>query len=132
MAVGEPSLEDLGLRPEDLASLTQSSAPPRDKKHRKQDFLRGPIPVAWIGKAASLGWKATQVALAIHFMAGLRKDQAEFRLSTVSCKLFGLSRGGKLVGLKALEKAGLIRVRRAQGKNPQVTILPCEEGEEEK
>jgi hypothetical protein len=128
--INDPTPEDLALRPKDLSSLAKPVSPKRDKKRRRQDFLRGPVPIAWIGKATSLGWKATQVALAIYFVAGLKKGQADLPLSTVTCRRFGLTRGGKLVGLKALEEAELIRVQRTHGKNPQVTILPCSDVEE--
>jgi hypothetical protein len=91
-------------------------------------FLRGPIPLSWLGQACRLtGEKALATALAIWFLVGLRQRKHDLSLSTACLELFGvLNRSAKYRAITALEKAGLIRVERKRGKNPLVTILDAQ------
>jgi hypothetical protein len=89
----------------------------------KGEFLKGPIPLSWLTVASKLSGKAPlAVALAIWFEAGRRKSK-EVRLTTAVIERFGLDRKAKYRGLSALEKAGLVQVRRKPRRNPVVTIL---------
>lgn len=92
-------------------------------KRIKGEFLKGPIPLGWLGCAAKLSGKAPlTVALAIWFQAGRRRSK-EVSLTTAVIERFGIDRKAKYRGLSALEKAGLVQVRRRPRKNPVVTIL---------
>lgn len=87
-------------------------------------FLRGPIPLNWLGRACRLSGEALATALAIWYVSGLQKgERAGLTLTTKKVELLGVSRSAKSRGLKALEAAGLIRVQRDGKKNPVVTIL---------
>jgi hypothetical protein len=87
------------------------------------EFLKGPIPLPWLSAAAKLRGKAPlAVALAVWFEAGRRRSN-EVRLTTAILDRFAVTRKAKYTALAALEKAGLIRVRRQSRKNPIVTII---------
>ena len=88
-------------------------------------FLKGLIPLWWLGRAFELGsLRALGVALAVWFKAGLRGTKEGLSLATADLKHFGVTnRWAKYDGLAALEGVGLIRVARRPGKNPLVTIL---------
>jgi hypothetical protein len=98
--------------------------PTRGKPRRiKSEFLKGPIPLGWLGCAAKLSGKAPlAVALAIWFQAGRRRAK-RVTLTTAVIERFGIERKAKYKGLSALEQAGLVRVQREGRRNPVVTIL---------
>ena len=93
---------------------------PRHKKG--EHFLKGPVPLIWLGRAACCGGKALQVALILWYRAGLQKSST-VKVPGWTAKLFGLDRHAKTRGLKALEEAGLVSITRRQGCSPQVTLL---------
>ena len=88
----------------------------------KRYFVKGPIPLAWLAKAAVLPGKALHVAVLICFLRGLCKSD-RIKISHSVLETFGVSRQACARGLTAMEKAGLIRVERHIGRNPKVTIL---------
>ncbi len=88
------------------------------------EFLRGPIPLTWIGAASRTGDPAAiQAALAIWWEAGRTRSRS-VRLTSAILARFqapGDPRR-KARGLRVLEDAGLVIVERQSGKNPGVTI----------
>ena len=88
------------------------------------EFIKGPIPLAWLSAAAELPGKAAlAVGLALWFERGRRKSD-EVTLTTTICRRFGVvDRKGKYRGLAALEEAGLVAVEWRPNRNPVVTIL---------
>jgi hypothetical protein len=87
------------------------------------EFLKGPIPLAWLTAVTKLSGKAPlAVALAVWFEAGRRKSN-EVKLTTAILRRFSVNRKAKYTALRSLEKAGLVRVRREPRRNPVVTIL---------
>jgi hypothetical protein len=88
-------------------------------------FLKGPIPLPWMTKACGLpGQKSLAVALAIWWVAGLRKRRDHLLITSASLEHFGVrDRSAKYRALAALEGAGLIHVLRQTRKNPSVSIL---------
>lgn len=91
------------------------------------EFLKGPIPLAWLTAAAKINGKAPlAVALALRFEAGRRKSR-EVTLTTAILERFDVNRKAKYRALNSLESAGLIRVRRRLRRNPVVTILDLTE-----
>jgi DNA-binding transcriptional ArsR family regulator len=88
-------------------------------------FLRGPIPLTWLGRVARLpGQKVLAVALAIWFRVGLYGRKDGLKLTSAVLARFGVEdRSTKSRALGRLEAAGLIRVQRQSGKNPLVTII---------
>jgi hypothetical protein len=96
------------------------SMPPRPK--HKGMFIRGPIPLDWLSRAAMLPGRSLHVAMALWFMAGLKKTRI-VPISNVTGLQFGLDRNAKYRALEWLEQADLISVERRTGRAPIVTIL---------
>lgn len=86
-------------------------------------FLKGPIPMAWLRAAMALGGSALAVAVQVRFISGLK------RASTIRLRLASIpvSRGAAARGLTKLEQAELVRVRRTTGHWPTVRILEVED-----
>lgn len=105
---------------------TRPSRPPRHRPGER--FLKGPIPLGWLIRAAGLPGKALQVALAIWYRAGVERT-GSITLTTTLTQTFNVDRYAKRRALAALEKAKLVTVQRTDGRNPQVTILDVENPE---
>jgi hypothetical protein len=116
------------LAAEILAKTT--AAKKQVPRHRSGEFLKGPIPLAWLSPAARLPGRALAVALSIWFER-CRKRRNTVKLTSPLLARFGVNRKALYRGLQALESAGLVTVERQQGKNPVVTIRtpPVREGE---
>jgi hypothetical protein len=92
-------------------------------RHKAGDrFLKGPVPWNWITAAAKLRGKALQVAVALWFLAGLKRS-GRVALPLSSLAEMGVDRFAASRGLAALEKSGLISVIRHSGRKPIVTLL---------
>ena len=85
-------------------------------------FIKGPLPLGWMQAAARLPGRTLQVALALWYLAGLKKDTT-VRLTTKPLEDMGVSRDAKYDGLARLEGAGLVSIRRQPGQAPLVTLL---------
>ena len=71
--------------------------------------------------------RAWAVYLVLTLQHRLRRRPASVTLTNQTLARFGLTRWDKVRALACLEAAGLIAVRRQQGKNPSVTLLEtCE------
>jgi hypothetical protein len=82
----------------------------------------GPLPWAWLERAARLPHKALQVLLRLSLEAGYRRRR------TVSLCLDRLAGSGVKErtarrGLRELERAGLVSVQRLPGRALRVTLL---------
>lgn len=117
---GPPSLERLRLPHVAPLAPKKMSRPPRHQVGER--FLKGPIPLPWLGAAACLPGRALHVALAVWFLAGLRRS-SQVKLGHAALALFGVKRHAGARGLKALEGAKLVSVARQIGKAPDVTLL---------
>lgn len=103
--------------------LIPTPAPAKPARaYRKGEFLKGPIPLAWLSLAAKLPGKALHLGLAIWFEHGRRKSDT-FRLSAAIRARFGVGRKASYACLDLLEWNGLIRTDRRHGKNPVITLL---------
>jgi hypothetical protein len=100
---------------------TRSVRQPLRVLSKGQKFLRGPIPLDWLCKAARLPGKTLHVGLALWLEAGFRNSLV-VTLSNVSGRQFGLDRNSKYRALKWLEQAGLVAVERKLGRAPMITI----------
>ncbi len=89
---------------------------------RSDKFLKGPVPWAWIEKAASLSGSALAVGLALWRLAGAVKSKT-VRLANSETEALGVGRSAKSRALVELEQAGLVSVERRSGCLPRVTIL---------
>lgn len=114
---GPPDIEALRLSGESLA-------PKRAKRRITGWFIRGPIPGDWIARAAVLPGKSLHVALAVCYLAGLRRPEG-IRLCPRTLAKFGVSAKTGRAALAHLEAAGLVEVDRGRGRCPRVTVLDC-------
>jgi len=109
----------LSLTPGIALKPKRESKPSRTGTKR---FLKGPIPLNWLGTAAKQSGKALHVGIALWFLSGLKRSR-EIALSQSTLSLFGVTRHSGYRGLTELENAGLVSVDRHPGRNPVVTIL---------
>lgn len=87
-------------------------------------FIRGPIPLDWIIQAKSIPrCNALVVGLVLFYLAGLKKERTGLVLTVKRCEPFGLQRKSVQRGLADLEKLGLVRVDRQNGRSPRVDII---------
>jgi hypothetical protein len=89
---------------------------------KKELFLRGPIPLEWLGKAAALSGKTLNVAIALWWCHGMAKGRP-FKLTRMALKYMNVERDAASAGLIRLEQAGLIQVERKPGQRPIISIL---------
>jgi DNA-binding transcriptional ArsR family regulator len=85
-------------------------------------FIAGPIDVSWVCRAGRLGVKASLVGLALWHLRGLRRSNS-FIVSNRTMREWGVQPDAKARALRALERAGLIRVERRGKRSPQVTLV---------
>jgi len=88
---------------------------------RLRHYIRGPLPMPWLERAARLPGKALAVALLLWFRVGLVGD-ARVTLTSELLDRFGVGRKAAYAALAALEKAGLIEADRGPGRLPRITI----------
>ena len=89
---------------------------------KKELFLRGPLPLEWLGKAAELPGKTLNVALALWWRHGMAKGKP-FKLTRKALKCLNVERDAASSGLVRLEGAGLIQVERRPGQRPIISIV---------
>lgn len=93
--------------------------PPR---HVEGAFLKGPIPLAWLSRAAALPGKTLHVGLALWYLAGL-KGSMSVKLGSGALATLGVARDAKYDALERLRLSGLISLRQEPGQAPCVTLL---------
>lgn len=101
--------------------LPEKEFAPNLQKKIKGKFLKGPIPLEWLKRAAPLPGKALQIYLCIWFLKGVKRNNT-VKLSYKLLIEFGVSRSSSYRGLKALEDTHLISVERHSGRSPLVTL----------
>jgi DNA-binding transcriptional ArsR family regulator len=85
-------------------------------------FIAGPIDVSWVVQASRLGVKALLVGLALWHLKKLRQADT-FIVSNLIVHEWGVQPDAKRRALRALERAGLIRIERREKRSPQVTLV---------
>lgn len=108
-----------------LEKALSNSPKKRRGKVKDRMFLRGPIPVSWLERAARLPGKCLHLGNVLWLLSGLNQTRT-FRLEHQWCTRFGIGRGATGRCLQELERSGLISVDRRSGRSPVVTILACE------
>ena len=91
-------------------------------KKNNYPFLKGPIPIHWLVSARKVSPTALTVGLVLWHLSGLEKSKT-FKVTNRILQMWGLNRFVKYRGLKKLENAGLIKVKRQNKTSPVVTIL---------
>lgn len=84
-------------------------------------FLRGPIPLDWLGSAAALPGKTLHVGIALWWLHGMAKGKP-FKLTQKALQTLNVERDAASAALVRLEQAGLIRVVRKPGQRPTVSV----------
>jgi hypothetical protein len=87
----------------------------------RPEFIRGPIPIPWVQFAAKISPAAAYLGIVAWHVARLRKGKVSFT-SSLSLK-YGVHPKTARRLLRSLESAGLVRVERARGKAPKVSIV---------
>jgi hypothetical protein len=134
--------EQFGRALTDADLLRLKGAPVRSRLPRPakdEQYLGGPVPLAWLSRAAGLPGKALHLGIALWFAAvRSRGKDPTVALTDALADRFGLrSRTTRTRALDALRGADLVRVENRTGRAPLVTILPsksqdygtCEAGE---
>lgn len=85
-------------------------------------FLRGPIPLDWLGSAASLPGKTLNVGIALWWLHGMAKGKP-FKLTQKALQTLNVERDAASAALVRLELAGLIQVMRKPGQRPTVSMV---------
>jgi hypothetical protein len=102
---------------------TGTFRPPKfDAEPSARRFIKGPLPLSWLQRAAALPGKALHVALGLWYVRGLCCS-VTFPFKRRVAREFGISPDATYDALTNLEAAGLIRVDRHRGRSPIVTIL---------
>ena len=89
-------------------------------------FLRGPIPLPWLKRAASLPGKAYTLGSILWWFEGMNPTKP-IKVTTKSLRNFSLSESAYLDGLKRLEEAGLVSVTRNKGQRALIEIIVLED-----
>lgn len=86
-------------------------------------FLRGPVPLSWLMAAARLRTRGLHLAVALAFLAGVKKRHKNIKLSYALLKEFGLDRHAAYRALNDLVASGLVEVvERRPGRSPVVSM----------
>ena len=91
-------------------------------------FIKGPIPLSWLAKAAGLPGKSIHVALAAWFKCSVEGNGAVLPRKTL--QMFHVDRNTGRRALRRLEAAGLLHVERHPGRAPIVTVIHGENNNE--
>ena len=98
-----------------------SSSTNQPNRRRTKPFIKGPIDLGWIQRAAQVN--ATEVALWLSYKEGFKGAGKWFHLRPYELKKYGLTRKRRGRQIKSLEAAGLIAVRRKPGQCPNLRSL---------
>jgi hypothetical protein len=88
-----------------------------------EQFIKGPIPLWWVKRAAKLPGKALVVGMAIWFLRGVTGTVEGIAVTDKLAAGFGVNRKVRYRAITALEKEGLICVDRRKGRSPRVTLV---------
>lgn len=93
----------------------------QSKVRHKGRFLKGPIPMHLIAKAAKLPGQALALYLAVHHQTSLT-GKALVTLPSALLTELGISRDAKARGLRYLQQACLIEIERSSGRSVRVGL----------
>ena len=93
----------------------------QNKKTSSNFFIY--VPGEWWARVSVCGGNAMRVAMILLYMYRLWGQPEEFKFDNQFLRKFGCSRFQKAKGLNALEKAGLVKVKRFESSNPRVKLL---------
>jgi hypothetical protein len=96
------------LQPTTPLEARRSFAAPTPPRQKTEPFLRGPIPVWWLAKAAACGGAAVAAGLCLWFMRGVNKSNDPIKVTRSVRRRFALSGDQMRRGLHSLKAAGLV------------------------
>jgi DNA-binding transcriptional ArsR family regulator len=105
--------------------IVNVSGAPVAKKARVH-FLRGPISLPWLKRAARLPGKAYTLSTILWWFKGMNPTKT-IKVTTKSLKDFSVSEDAYRDGLKRLEEAGLVSVTRKKGQRALIEIIVLED-----
>ena len=135
-ASDEPSLPEVPIpAPGDWSNVPDALIPVRKvdtrgpegragaARHEAQ-FIKGPLPLGWVATAAKAGHPlALPVLLALKYKADTLR-QPWVKPPAAVLRLLGVDKDARSRALAALERAGLVEVRRRRGRPPLVRLVP--------
>lgn len=90
--------------------------------HKKPEpFIKGPIPLDWINRAAGLPGKALNVALAIRWLSDMNNNRP-IKITKIAMQEFCFSKDAATDAIKRLEADGLVSVARRPGQKSLITL----------
>ncbi len=90
---------------------------PKSGRPKREPFLKGPIPLAWLARAHEAGGAALAVGLVLWFVRGVSGKAGPVRIGASVRKRLGVSPDQGRRGLQLLEGAGLVyRVKGGRGR----------------
>ncbi len=101
----------------------------RQTSRARSRFVKGPLPMGWIRAATRCGdAKALPVLLALKAKADAGRE-TWVKPPAMALQDLGIGRMARSRAIAALERAGLVEVRRRRGRPPLVRLVRWREGE---
>jgi hypothetical protein len=94
--------------------------------------LKGPVPMAWLCKAATLPGKCLAVGLALWYLHGRHKNRESVSLGNELLADIGVSRNAKVRCLRIMEEAGLVTVEYFTYRSPSVTLVVADPNDDDR
>ncbi len=109
--------------------VSSGSAETRRRSRQRSTFVKGPLPMGWIGAAVRCGdARALPVLLALKAKADAGRE-TWVKPPATALQDLGIGRMARSRAITALEHAGLVEVSRRCGRPPLVRLLPWREVE---
>ena len=105
-----------------IKAVVQTRYRPVKRQAKGQSPYIRTIPLSWICQATGLPGKASAVGLVLWYLSGVSKSKT-VKLTRLLLSRFGLLPETGRRGLRTLERAKLVYVKRSGNKSPQVTLL---------
>jgi hypothetical protein len=91
------------------------------EKSNRAEFVRGPIPIMWLKRAADVSQGTAYLATIVWHLTRMRKSPVRFSRST--CERYGLKRTSVIRQLRELERAGLVTLEFRGHEAVRVTLV---------
>ena len=99
---------------------------PQNRPFKRQSKAKDPyvrtIPLPWLEQASRLPGKSLHVGIVLWYLSGVSKSQT-VKLTRLRLSRFGLLPETGRRGLRMLEEAKLVDVKRSGNKSPTVTLV---------
>lgn len=93
-----------------------------EEVHQSNPFLKGPIPLWWLTRAAALPGKTLALGVALWWLYGMSRGGA-VKLTRKARDALSISRDAASDGLRRLEVNGLVSIQRAKGRGSVIHII---------